>query len=143
MDESLLEIRAYTGEGYQPLVDYGTWRVAILNYLDGIHPEKLDSVERHVETDEVFVLLKGQGVLFIGEGEPQVERLHPQVMEIGKIYNIKKNAWHTIVLSRDASVLIVENRDTDKHNSEYSPLQPTQRAFVLETARREQPACWR
>jgi ureidoglycolate hydrolase len=143
MDESLLEIRAYTGEGYQPLVDYGTWRVAILNYLDGIHPEKLDSVERHIETDEVFVLLKGQGVLFLGEGEPQVERLHSRVMEIGKIYNIKKNAWHTIVLSRDASVLIVENRDTDRHNSEYSPLQPAHRAFVLETARREQPAYWR
>jgi hypothetical protein len=142
MDESLLEIREYTGAGYQPLVDYGTWRVAILNYLDGIHPEKLDSAERHIETDEVFVLLKGQGVLFLGEGEAQVERLHPQVMEIGKIYNIKKDVWHTIVLSRDASVLIIENRDTGKHNSEYSPLQPAQRAFVIETARREQPTCW-
>jgi len=142
MNERLVEIREYTGEGYQPLVDYGAWRVAILNYLDGIHPERLDSVERHVETDEVFVLLKGQGLLFLGEGEPDVEQLHPLVMEAGKIYNIKKNVWHTIVLSRDASVLIVENRDTGRHNSRYSPLQPAQRALVLETARREQPGCW-
>ena len=37
MDESLLEIRDYTGEGYQPLVDYADWRVAILNYLDNVN----------------------------------------------------------------------------------------------------------
>jgi ureidoglycolate hydrolase len=143
VDERLVEVREYHGAGYQPLVDYGEWRVAILNYLDGIHPERLDSVERHADTDEVFVLLQGQGVLFVGEGEPQVETLIPLVMQTGKIYNIKKNVWHTIVLSRDASVLIVENRDTGQHNSAYSPLQPAHRALILETARREQPAWWK
>lgn len=143
MDERLVEVREYDGAGYQPLVDYGEWRVAILNYLDGIHPERIDSVERHTATDEVFVLLKGQGVLFVGEGEAQVEDLIPLVMQTGKIYNVKKNIWHTIVLSPDASVLIVENRDTGRHNSAYSPLQPAQRRLVLETARREQPAWWK
>ncbi|MBN2385646.1 MAG: hypothetical protein JXB85_01405 [Anaerolineales bacterium] len=138
MDEQLLEIRTYSGEGYQPLVDYGEWRVAILNYLDGIHPQRVETCERHVETDEVFVLLRGQAVLFLGEGEPQVEVLHSQGMDPGVIYNIKKNVWHTIVMSRDASVLIVENRDTGKQNSQYSPLQPEHKRLILETARRAQ-----
>ncbi len=31
-NEKLLEEREYTGEGYSPVVDYGAWRVAILNY---------------------------------------------------------------------------------------------------------------
>lgn len=142
MDESLVQVRGYDGAGYRPLVDYGEWRVAILNYLDGIHPERLETVERHTATDEVFVLLKGQGVLFVGQGEPRLETLQPIVMQSGKVYNVRRNVWHTIVLSRDASVLIVENRDTGQHNSEYSPLQSAHRALILETARREQPAWW-
>ncbi len=143
MDERLIQVREYNGEGYQPLVDYGAWRVAVLNYLEGLHPERIDSVERHTATDEVFVLLKGQGVLFAGEGDPQVETLEPIVMQTGKIYNVRKNIWHTLVLSRDASVLIVENCDTGRHNTEFSPLKAAHRSLILETARREQPTWWK
>jgi ureidoglycolate hydrolase len=142
MNESLLEIRQFTGEGYQPVIDFGSWRVAILNYLDEIHPEKIDFVERHNETDEVFVLLRGQAVLFLGEGEAQLERLHSVVMESGKIYNVKRGAWHTIVLSRDGSVLLVENRNTARENSSYLTLTPEYRRKVVEKARLEQPD-WR
>ena len=38
-------------------------------------------------------------------------------MEAGKIYNVRRNTWHTVLLSREASVLIVENRDTGEANS--------------------------
>jgi hypothetical protein len=58
-------------------------------------------------------------------------------MESGKLYNVKRNTWHTILLTRDASVLIVENRNTDRHNSEYMPLSAEQRQLILEQARRE------
>jgi hypothetical protein len=142
MDDKLLEIREYTGPGYQPLIDFAGWRVAILNYIDEIHPARIDSVERHTATDEVFVLLKGEGVLFVGTGETSLDSLVPQVMEAGKLYNVKQGAWHTIVLSPDASVLLVENRDTGKANSEFSPLRPEHSRLILETARREQ-AHWR
>jgi mannose-6-phosphate isomerase-like protein (cupin superfamily) len=143
MDEKLLEIREYTGPGYRPVIDFETWRVAILNYLDEIHPERIDSVERHNETDEVFVMLKGQGILFLGEGEVQVERIYPEVMESGKMYNVKRGVWHTVVLSRDGSVLIVENRNTSRENSDYSLLEPKQQSLIFETAKREQPDWWR
>jgi ureidoglycolate hydrolase len=142
MDEKLLEIREYIGPGYQPVIDFGTWRVAILNYLDEIHPEKIDSVERHNETDEVFVLIKGQGVLFLGEGESQVEKIFPQVLEPCKMYNVKRGVWHTIVLSRDGSVFIVENWNTSRENSDYAPLNSEQRDLIIEIARREQ-SDWR
>jgi hypothetical protein len=36
MDEKMLEIREYGGPGYAPLVDYGAWRVAALNFADGM-----------------------------------------------------------------------------------------------------------
>ncbi|MBE3118179.1 MAG: hypothetical protein IMZ50_05410 [Candidatus Atribacteria bacterium] len=142
LDEKLLEIRDYSGEGFQPLVYFGTWRVAVLNYIEDLHPAKIDTLERHPETDEVFVLTRGQGILFLGDGESQVANLYPQVMEVGKIYNVKPHTWHTIVLSRDASVLIVENGDTGEDNSEYVSLKPEHRRFILSIAQSEQPGKW-
>ena len=37
----------------------------------------------------------------------------------GKIYNVKKASWHALSMSKDAKVLIVENDDTTRENSEY------------------------
>jgi hypothetical protein len=72
MDEKLLEIREFTGIGYKPLIDYGTWRVAILRYIDELIPDQIERIERHNETDEVFVLLEGQAVLFLGEARQRL-----------------------------------------------------------------------
>jgi len=142
MHDDLLQIREFHGEGYQPLIDFGTWRVAILRYIDDMIPARIDQVERHNETDEVFVLLEGQAVLFLGEGDKQVEKLHPQVMEPKKMYNVKRGAWHCAVLSRDASILLVENCDTGTANSDYAALPLEMRQMIIETARLEQPAWW-
>jgi ureidoglycolate hydrolase len=142
MDEKMLEVREFTGPGYQPVINFSIWRVAILNYIDEIHPECIEKMERHNQTDEVFVLIKGQGILFLGEGAKRVGRIHTQVMEAGKIYNIKQSVWHSIVLSRDGSVLIVENGNTGRENSDYFVVDSKQRSVIIEIARREQ-SDWR
>ena len=139
MEEKLLEVREYTGPGYQPVIDFGVWRVAILNYLDEIHPKRIDFMERHDETDEVFILLQGQAVLFLGEGDANhIDAIHSQVMDPGKIYNVKQSVWHSVVLSLDGSVLIVENKNTSEENSNYFALNPSQRSEIVEVSRREQ-----
>jgi ureidoglycolate hydrolase len=137
MDESFLEIRDYDGSGYQPLIDFGEWRVAMLRYLDEIHPDHIASMERHTQTDEVFVLLEGRGLLLLGGKCSQVDGLYPQTIESGNVYNVKQNVWHTILLSRDAKILLVENRDTSTHNSKYFQLLPDQRRLIKEIAERE------
>ena len=119
MDESWLQIREYNGAGYRPLIDYAGWRVAILRWDQFMLPEKIELMERHTQTDEVFVLLNGLATLILGGNSPQVSDVTPQVMEQGKLYNVKCNAWHTLLLSRDACILIVENQDTGEENSEY------------------------
>ncbi len=138
MDENWLQIREYNGQGFQSLVTFNGWRVAILNYLDDIHPEHNDSMERHSKTDEVFVLLKGKGVLLIGGNGAAVETIVPQALEPGKIYNVRRNTWHTVLLSRDASVLLVENEDTSEQNSEYTRLSQEQRNKMSQIAEREE-----
>ena len=49
-------------------MDFATWRVALLNYIDELRPELLDTMQRHDETDEVFGVLEARCVLFLGEG---------------------------------------------------------------------------
>lgn len=140
--DELMEILEYKETGYQPLIDFNGWRVAILNYLDEIQPGAIKSFERHQETDEVFVLLRGKGILFLGEGESKVERIYSQSMDPGKLYNIKKNVWHSVVLTRDGSVLIVENQNTGENNTQYSPLLTEHRQLIEAVARLEQPGEW-
>jgi mannose-6-phosphate isomerase-like protein (cupin superfamily) len=135
IDESLLEVRAYGGEGYMPLIDYGEWRVAILRYADELLPQNIDNMQRHDETDEVFVLLAGRCMLFIGEGQEDVSAIHAQDMQPLKLYNVKVGCWHTHTLSEDATVLVVENRDTTLQNSPRIPLNPSERTRLIDLTR--------
>ncbi len=134
MDEDLLEIRWHEGEGYRPLVDYGSWRVAILRFEEGLLPEQQSSMERHMETDEVFVLTQGEGAIILGGNGSKIGSLAMQRMETGRVYNIKCGTWHTVSLSPDASVVIVENRDTARENSEYAELTVEQRHWIVGAA---------
>ncbi|HEX8229685.1 MAG TPA: hypothetical protein VF826_10285 [Chloroflexia bacterium] len=127
-----MQVSEYAGEGYLPLVDYADWRVAILRYIDELEPQNLATMQRHDETDEVFVLLAGRCILFLGAGAEQVSEIHAQDMEPLKLYNVKRGCWHTHTLSRDATVLIVENRDTAAHNSPEIALDDEQRAKIIE-----------
>lgn len=117
-----MEVRDYQGKGYSPLVSYGEWRVAVLRYLDELEPARINTMERHLETDEVFILVHGKAMLILGGNNNHVDQLTSYVLEIGKINNVKKNTWHTISLSPDAHIIIVENDNTEKVNSEYCSL---------------------
>ena len=132
MDKNLLDIKQFDGEGFHPLIDFGAWRVAILRWETSMLPEKIEFMERHTQTDEVFVLLEGQATLILGGKQGSVEGVFPQTMENGKLYNVKRNAWHTIVLSRDASILIVEQRNTGKENTEFCILSGEFRKKIME-----------
>lgn len=133
--ETLLEIREHNSVGYLPLIDYGAWRVAILRFIDELLPQNLGAMQRHDETDEVFVVLAGRCILFIGEGQERISAIHAQDMEPLKLYNVKRGCWHTHTLSADASVLIVENRDTTSHNSPQIPLDKNKRERIIELTR--------
>lgn len=132
--ESLLEIREYTGEGFRPVVDFGAWRVALLRYREDNLPQHIHAMQRHHETDEVFVLLQGRCVLYLGEGQEGITRVLAQDMEPLKVYNVKCGAWHHHTLSQDAVVLVVENRETTKANSSEAQLSEAQRAILISLA---------
>ncbi len=132
--DSLLEVREHNGLDYKPLVDYQTWRVALMNYTPELTPEKIKRMQKHTDTDEVFVLMNGRCILFIGEGKNTVTRVHAVDMEPYKLYNVKRGVWHSHTFSEDARVLIVENRDTTDVNSPFVDLSKEQQKEIVELA---------
>jgi hypothetical protein len=136
LDPSLLEIHTYAEPGFGPVVDFGAWRVAVLNHIHHLEPANLKDVQRHDETDEVFVLLKGRCILFLGDGKDTAGQIHAVDLVPQTVYNVKRGTWHTHTLSRDASVLVVENRETKLENSPFRPLTAEQTAFIVAQTRR-------
>lgn len=108
-----LEVYEHTGSGYERTMHYGEWRVAFLNWAEKFDFSSDFPPERHMLTDEVFVLLSGTAVLEIGTDKKPVQ-LQPE-----RIYNVRAGVWHRVKVSRDAKLLIVENHSTGPENSEY------------------------
>ena len=115
----MLETYEWSGEGFEPLVFTENWQAALLNWEPLFDRKNLDEIERHNHTDEVFVLLRGQAVLFT---RPEGGALQAVEMAAGKIYKVPAGIWHNIVATRDVSFLIVENRDKHLHDTEVRPI---------------------
>ena len=128
---SLLEVREHNELGYKPLIDYQSWREDLMNYTAELLSEKINRMQKHVETDEVFVLLTGRWILFLGEGNDAAAHVHATDMKPFQLYNVKRGAWHSHTFNEDAKVLIVENHDTVDVNSPFVYLMPGQCQQVI------------
>ena len=127
MDRNLLDVLEYDGAGYSRVVSGAKWTVAALNYAERFDERNIVELERHNLTDETFVLLSGEATLVVGESAERVR------MEPLKFYNVRAGAWHSIFVSRDARVLVAENADTSKDNTEYLDI-ATRRVFAKRPA---------
>lgn len=109
-----IDIHTWTGEGYRPLVFSGEWQVAILNWEPIFDRAHLGEIERHNQTDEVFVLWRGRAAIFVAT-DTGVKLVN---MSPGVVYNVPQGVWHNLIATRDASWIIVEDRDTHLHDTE-------------------------
>ena len=132
MSSCPIEIKTFDEAGSRPVVDFGAWRVAILNYIDELRPAQIHEVQQHAETDAVFVLLAGECLLFTADvADGTTTQVHACPMEAGKIYNVPRGVYHTHTLTPGAKVLIVENVDTNDANSPRAPLTQAHRAEIV------------
>lgn len=111
-----IDIFEHSGNEYKRLVNNARWTLASLNWAPRFDKANLSELERHNRTDESFVLLSGSATLLIGEKAEKIE------MEPLKYYNVRAGIWHHIIVTKDARVLVAENADTSKDNTEYLSL---------------------
>jgi len=137
MDKNMLDVKDYKGRGYMPLVDYSLWRVAVLNTPPARPAKRTRKVSRHMETDEVFILVEGRAVLVIGgkSSKPR-DKLKTVKMKENLMYNVKKRTWHTALLAKGSKIIIVENRKTTLRNSPRYVLNPDQNSFLASLEKR-------
>lgn len=115
--ENYINVIEFQQEGYKPLVDYDKWRVAVLKFCDDLKLERITYMQKHDETDEVFVLLAGSCTLYCGGMGEKPEVIEAVKMEPFKLYNVKKGVWHNHTMDETGQVLIVENQNTSDGNS--------------------------
>lgn len=128
--KELLAVFGHDGTGFLPLVTFGSWRIAMNVSAED---EQLRTLQRHLETDEAFVLLEGGGAMLIADGEASPEGARWMPMEAMKVYNVRRNVWHAHVMRAGTRLLIVENEDTGDANSVTYTLTEGERAQLLTT----------
>ena len=104
---------SYDGEDFKVAFQTDAWKIGLLRYSERFSDFKV--MERHLKTPEIFVLLSGSATLYISKADESVETT---VMEANKVYEVPAGEWHHITVSSDATVLVVENSDTSKENTE-------------------------
>ena len=84
--------------------------------------EAMDN-EFHGNYEIWFVLLEGECTLYVADGVGDaLGQISTVVMEKRKMYNIKKGVWHNLAGNEQMVLLIVENADTSKGNSDFFPV---------------------
>ena len=108
-----VKLNPKNGSGFDTLHTFEGWKVAFITYAEQYGELKI--VKRHTNTDEVFILVKGKAMLFTADGD---EPFQTTVLEKEKLYVVKKNTWHHLKVSEDSLLIVVENSDTTKENTQ-------------------------
>lgn len=124
--QTQVESYVWSEPGYQPLLFSDGWQVAILKWETSMEPQNVVEIERHMNTDEVFILGQGHAALYTKiEDEIQIVNL-----EAGILYNVPKGRWHNLVASRGSFLWIVENSGTHLYDTEICKLNSDQRSRI-------------
>lgn len=108
---------------YQPVLDFEGWRVAMLRCFDVVAPDHFYRVERHWNTNEVFILTIGKADLIIFEGDEQPgPAYYVFPMDQHVAYDIQKSVWHHVVMSPDAHIVLIERSDTSLDTTDYAEI---------------------
>lgn len=108
-----MNIHSYSGDDFKAVLCTENWKIGILRFSERF--SKTGILERHMKTAEAFILLNGNAVLYVKDGNGRVTATQ---MECCNVYEVSPEEWHHIVVDRDTTVLVVENADTSKENTE-------------------------
>lgn len=125
-----VETYTYTGEAMKRVYENVKWTIGVKNWKPGSDPGMIDCLERHNETDELFVLVEGSCVLVYAEEAESGLQFGSVKMEPGAVYNIPQSLWHNAITSKDAKLIVMEDVSTGMNNSDMLTLDKEQTALV-------------
>ena len=99
---------SFNGEDYKAVMQFEGWKIGLIKTSKRF--SVFDRLERHLLTDEAFILLSGEATLYSEDQKI--------VMEKCVVYNVPKGEWHHVTMSEDATVMVVENANTSDENTE-------------------------
>jgi hypothetical protein len=126
MKMNIIEMYQRRGEGYDPFLIREGWQVARLTYIPDQDMFGIQKMDRHLLTDELFILLNGTAVLIAATEQNHDFRFEFVKMQQGIPYNIPAKQWHNIAMDEDAELIIVEKDHTHLGDVEYKPLNQDQ-----------------
>lgn len=127
---------SYELEGLIRVYENYKWMVGIKNWKPANDIEGINCLERHNESDELFVLLSGKCVLIYANdvnGELVIEAVD---MEPMKVYNIPAVLWHNTVTQKGTKLLLVEDSSTGMDNSDLRILSEEQIEMIKKLVNR-------
>jgi len=120
--DRLVQVGSSFEQTYKPVLNFHGWKVAMLRYLDVVAPENFHRVERHWNTNEVFILTAGQADLIVFDGDEQPAQGYVFPMEVNVAYNVQLSVWHHVVMSPDAHIILFERSETGPETTDYVEL---------------------
>ncbi|MEO8854442.1 MAG: hypothetical protein ABI359_11735 [Ginsengibacter sp.] len=124
---NLIETYRNDGSGYNPFLIREGWQVAKLNYMPEQDLLNITKMDRHLLTDEVFVLIKGTAILVAATENNNEFQFECIKMKAGITYNIPVRMWHNIAMDKGSEVIIFEKDKTHLGDFEYRELSDTQK----------------
>jgi hypothetical protein len=118
----LVEIGRSFEQAYRPVLAFDGWKVAMLRYFEPFDATGLQRVERHWNTNEVFILTAGEADLIIFDGDdtpttPYIVQMEPHVA-----YNVATSVWHHVIMSPDAHIVLFEREETGDATTDFAAL---------------------
>lgn len=107
--------------GYLPVLKNDHYLCAYITHADNHAYGKVSKVERHLTSQEIFLLLKGKGTLLTAD--PDFTETHIDHLEVGVPFCVDAGVWHYLALSEDALLFLIENNDVNAQNSQVKRLE--------------------
>ena len=112
----------FSGEGMHREYENEKWTVGIKNWKPSNDITGIDTLERHNQTDELFVLLAGSCTLISAEETADGMVFDKVEMESGKLYNIPMTLWHNTITAKGTKMILIEDSNTGENNSNFYKL---------------------
>ena len=102
--------------GFQLTCKNDWFKCAFITLSDQYAYGQVKIMKRHNESDEVFVLIKGQATLLTGD--PIEKEYIKTELKTGTSFCVEAGTWHYLAVSEDALVFVVENSEVSGENTD-------------------------